>query len=370
MSHTEISTFQDTGSRGESTMNATTVAIDLAKDVFELAFADAQFRIVDRKRVRRRMLAALFENRAALHIVMEACGSAHYWARRFERLGHRVTLLPAHDVRPYVRRNKTDRTDAAGMLEALRCGQIRAVPIKSPCQQSVQALHRIREQLKASRTATINLIRGLLREFGITIPAGAAKVRAAVEAALEDADNELAIGLRIALAGQLAQIAANERAIAEIDAELQRFADTDLRSQRHQQAGGVGLITATAISASVGALVRFPSGRHFASWLGLSPREHSSGGKRQLGRISKQGDVYLRTLLTHGARSLLNSARRARTKGQPLDLLRQWAVELADRIGTNKATIALANKLARRLWAAEHHGTRFNPNHLSTRTTA
>lgn len=351
-------------------MNATTVAIDLAKDVFELAFADTGFRIIERKRVRRSALAALFENRSPLHIVMEACGSAHYWARRFERMGHRVTLLPAHDVRPYVRRNKTDRTDAAGMLEALRCAQIRPVPIKTPVQQGIQALHRIREQLKTGRTATINLIRGLLREFGITIPAGASKVRPAVEAALEDGDNELPMSLRAALAGQLQQIAASEQAIADVDAELQRFAASDPRSQRHQQAGGIGVITATAISASVGALDRFPSGRHFASWLGISPREHSSGGTRRLGRISKQGDVYLRMLLTHGARSLLNSARRARSKGQPLDRLRQWAVDLADRVGMNKATIALANKTARRLWAAEHHGTNFDPDHISVRGVA
>jgi transposase len=348
-------------------MNATTAAIDLAKDVFEVGFADARFRVIERKRVRRAMLARLFENRPPLHVVMEACGSAHFWARRFERLGHRVTLLPAHDVRPYVRRSKTDRTDVAGMLEALRCSAIRAVPVKTPVQQGIQALHRIREQLKAGRTATINLVRGLLREFGITIPAGAAKVRPAVEAALEDGDNELPMALRDALDGQLKQIAASEKAIAAIDAELDRFAEGDPRSQRHQQAGGVGVITATALSASVGALDRFPSGRHFASWLGLSPREHSSGAIRRLGRISKQGDVYLRMLLTHGARSLLNAARRARSKGTKLDRLRQWAVELSDRVGMNKATIALANKLARRLWAAEHHGTSFDPDHVSLR---
>ena len=351
-------------------MNATTVAIDLAKDVFELAFADSGFRVVERKRVHRAALAGMFENRVPLHIVMEACGSAHYWARRFERLGHRVTLLPAHDVRPYVRRNKTDRTDAAGMLEALRCAQVHPVPIKTPAQQGVQALHRIREQMKAGRTATINLVRGLLREFGITIAAGASKVKPAVEAALEDGDNELPMHLRAALAGQLQVIAAAEQAIAAIDAELQRFAADDVRSQRHQQAGGVGLITATALSASVGPLDRFKSARHFASWLGIAPREHSSGSTRRLGRISKQGDVYLRMLMTHGARSLLNSARRARSKGQTLDRLRQWAVDLADRVGMNKATIALANKLARRLWAAEHHGTDFDPDHVSVRSIA
>ena len=161
-------------------MHATTVAIDLAKDVFELAYADADHRIVARKRLSRRAFARVLDNQGPLRVVMEACGSAHYWARRFASQGHTLRLLPARDVRPYVRRNKTDRTDAAGLLEADRCAQIDAVPIKSPEQQGVQALHRIREQWKAQRTATINLMRGVLREFGVVIPLGAAKVRPAV----------------------------------------------------------------------------------------------------------------------------------------------------------------------------------------------
>lgn len=157
--------------------SAVRVAVDLAKGVFELAFADASGRIVERKRLSRAALARAFDNRPALRIVMEACSSAHYWARRFQRLGHQVVLLPAHDVRPYVRRNKTDRSDAAGLLEADRCGDIWPVPIKSPDVQGVQALHRIREQLKAQRTALINLIRGLLRKFGLVIASGAGRVR-------------------------------------------------------------------------------------------------------------------------------------------------------------------------------------------------
>ena len=349
-------------------MHATTVAIDLAKDVFELAFADDQSRIIERKRPGRAGLVRLLQNRPPLRVLMEACGSAHYWARRIERLGHRVQLLPAHDVRPYVRRNKTDRTDVAGMLEAARCPGLHPVPIKTPVQQGVQGLHRIREHHKAARTAAINLVRGLLREFGIVIPAGAAKVRPATLAALEDGDNELPMPLRHALAGALDQVRFHEEAIGAIDEELEAFAKSDVRSQRYRRAGGIGVIIATAVSASVGDLERFPSGRHFASSLGIAPREHSSGRVRRLGRISKRGDVYLRTMLIHGARSLLNSAKRDRSKGQPLDRLRAWAVELNDRVGPNKAAVALANKLARRLWAAEHHRTSFDPDHVSTRT--
>src|SRR5690606_12155413 len=149
---------------------ASTVAIDLAKDVFELAFADADARILERLRLKRESFAHVLDNRAPLRVLMEACGSAHYWARRFARLGHAVELLPAHDVRPYVRRNKTDRTDAAGLLEAARCESIRRVPVKTPTQQGIQGLHRMRECHKAQRTAAINLARGLLREFGVVLP--------------------------------------------------------------------------------------------------------------------------------------------------------------------------------------------------------
>ena len=344
---------------------ASTLAIDLAKDVFELAFADADARVVERRRLNRAAFATALDNRTPLRVVMEACGSAHYWARRFQRAGHRVELLPAHDVRPYVHRNKTDRADAAGLLEAARCGAIRPVPVKTLEQQGIQGLHRVREFHKAQRTAAINLLRGLLREFGVVIPAGSAKVRPAVLAALEDADNELPMALRATLAGVLDTLTAAEQEMALIEERLQAFAERDLRCQRLQRAGGIGLITATALSASVGEFERFPSGRHFASSLGLTPREHSSGSSRRLGRVTKRGDVYLRMLLIHGARAVLRSAKLARKKGQALDRTRAWALGLSERVGHNKAAVALANKTARRLWAAEHHRTAFDPNHVS-----
>lgn len=350
--------------------SAATLAVDLAKDVFELAFADGSGRIIERKRLKRGPFASCLDNHSELRVVMEACGSAHYWARRFTRSGHSVTLLPTQYVRPYVRRNKTDRADAAGLLEADRCGDIRPVPVKTPEQQGIQGLHRIREHHKAERTAAINLVRGLLREFGIVIPAGAEKVRPAVLAALEDGDNELPMALRHALAAVLDQISACQDAMAAIEKQLAEFAKRDTRSQRLMAASGIGLITATALSASMGEFSRFPSGRHFASALGLTPREYSSGSTRRLGRITKRGDVYLRTLLIHGARSALVAAKVAHKKGQPLDRTQRWAFDLAERVGHNKAAVALANKTARRLWAAEHHGAAFDPDHLSQRCTA
>jgi transposase len=274
---------------------------------------------------------------------------------------HGVELLPAQHVRPYVRRNKTDRADAAGLLEAARCGDIRPVPVKTPEQQGTQGLHRIREHHKAERTAAINTVRGLLREFGCAIPAGADKVRPAVLAALEDGDNDIPMDLRHALAGLLDRIVFCQDAMAAIEKQLADIAKRDTRSQRcrpdHRHRD----------ECRHRRLCPFPSGRHFASALGLTPREYSSGGTRKLGRITKRGDVYLRTLLIHGARSALAAAHTAKKRGNPLDRTHRWALDLAERKGHNKAVVALANKTARRLWAAEHHGTSFDPEHVSVR---
>lgn len=350
--------------------SATTLAIDLAKDVFELAFADAGGRIVERKRLGRTAFQRCLVNRPPLRIVMEACGSAHHWARRFVAHGHAVILLPAHQVRPYVRRNKSDRNDAAGLIEAARCADIHPVPVKSTEQQGVQGLHRIREFHKAQRTAAINVLRGLLREFGVVIPQGADRVRAAALAALGDGDNELPMILRHALAELLNQIAASQQAMDELERQLAHHARENAASRRHMAACGVGALTATALIAGIGSLSRFPSGRHLASHLGLTPRESSSGHIRRRGRITKRGDVYLRTLLVHGARAALTAAQTARKRGRTLDRTQRWVLDLAERIGRNKAAVALAAKTARRLWAAERHGTAFDPDHVSVRQVA
>lgn len=351
-------------------MHATTVAIDLAKDVFELAFANGAGHVTERKRLSRHAFARCLENRPPLSVVMEACGSAHYWARRFAGQGHSVRLLPARDVRPYVRRNKTDRADAAGLLEAARCAQIDAVPVKTPRQQGMQGLHRVREQRKAQRVAAINLVRGLLREFGVVIPMGAAKVPAAVRAALEDGENDLPMALRATIAEQMEHIEALAAGMAAIERRLEQEGEHDVAVQRYRTVPGVGLLTATALRASAGELSRFRSGRHLAAWLGLVPREHSSGNQRRLGSITKRGDGYLRTLLVHGGRSVLRSALMRRRAGSELDPLQVWALDVQQRQGHNRAAVALANKLARRLWAIDHHGTRFDPKHRSVKPHA
>lgn len=346
-------------------MHATTVAIDLAKEVFELAYADAAGRIVERKRLSRRAFSRALHNRPPLAVIMEACGSAHYWARRFQAQGHQVRLLPARDVRPYVRRNKTDRADAAGLLEAARCGQIDPVPVKTPRQQGLQSLHRVREQLKTQRTATINLVRGVLREYGIALPAGVSRLAPGVLAALEDGDNELPMPLRATLADLLERIGSLQQGMDAIQARLASEAEQDVAVQRYQTVPGVGLLTATALRAGAGELSRFRSGRHLAAWLGLVPREHSSGNQRRLGAITKRGDAYLRTLLIHGGRAVLRSAAMRRRAGHELEPLQAWALEVQQRQGHNKAAVAVANKLARRLWAIDHHDQAYDPRHLS-----
>lgn len=351
-------------------MHATTVAIDLAKEVFELAFTDAQGRVLERKRLSRKAFARVMEQRPPLRVLMEACGSAHYWGRRFERQGHAVRLIPARDVRPYVRGNKTDRHDVAGMLEADRCADIASVPVKTPEQQGIQALHRLREHLKGERTATLNLLRGILREFGVVVPLGAAKVPASVRDALEDGDNELPMALRHSLGEQLQRLAQLHIDMGGIEQRLEEFAAHDVAVQRYRRVPGVGLLTATALRAGAGDLSRFRNGRQLSAWLGLTPREHSSGQQRRLGGLTKRGDAYLRTLLIHGARAVLQAARIQQRRGQTLDPLQAWALSLQARQGHNKAACALANKLARRLWAMEHHGQAFDPHHVSQRPTA
>jgi transposase len=258
-----------------------------------------------------------------------------------------VVLLPPHATRPYVLRNKTDRADARGLLEAFRNRDIRPVPLKSVPQQALTALHRLRSTWLAARTARINTVRGLLREFGCTIPLGAHRVLPATCRFLADADSGVPDALRPALAEACHEIVDLEDRMRLVERQLAALAEQTPAVARLRSIPGVGLITATALVAFVGDVQRFPSSRHFASYLGLTPRERSSGLIRRLGSISKRGDVYLRMLLTHGARSLLWNASSRRHP----DRLRAWALQVQSLRGHNKAAIALANKLARIIWA-------------------
>jgi transposase len=332
-------------------MDATTIAVDLAKNVFEIAVANSHGRIMRRARVNRATFAAFLRDEPIAQIVMEACGSAHYWARTAQASGHRVTLLPSQYVRPYVRRHKTDRTDAEALLEAMRSGNIPHVAVKTVAQQEVLALHRLRAQWMTTRTARLNAMRGLLLEQGIAIARGARTILTEVGRLLADEDPRLPRRLHIVLTTTRDEVRDLEARVQAVERELAAFAADDPVIQRLMRIPGVGLLTATALVATVGHIHAFRRARRFASWLGLTPREWSSGGFRHLGAITKQGDVYLRCLLTHGARAVLRMAARAAHAGRPLTRLQQWAQTVQRARGHNKATIALANKLARIIWA-------------------
>jgi transposase len=336
-------------------MKDTTIAVDIAKDVFEIAVSHEPGVVDEKRRVTRKKFLSFFVNRPIATVVMEACGSSHHWARELEKLGHRVVLLPPHVVRPYVQRNKTDQTDAKGMLEAYRNKDIKPVPVKNIEQQSITALHRVRSTWVASRTARINTLRGLLRELGIFIPVGASKVVPVVLELIEDADSALPDALRQCFHEVCLEIRDYEKRISGIEGQLRALSKQMPTVVLLLTIPGIGLLTATALVALVGDIQRFRSARHFASFLGLTPRLRGSGLSLHLGRISKQGDRYLRALLTHGARSVLLRAGRM----EKPDRLRAWALRVYSRRGHNKATIAIANKLARTVWAVWKHNTEF-----------
>jgi len=329
----------------------TCIAVDLAKSVFEVAVSPRPGQVSERRRLSRAALPRFFAERPPCTVLLEACGSAHFWARELERLGHRVVLLPPQHVRRYRPRNKTDRADAKALLEAFRNDEIRPVPVKTPAQQQLAALHRVRSAWLATRTARINTLRGLLREQGFVIPVGARHVVPRAVELAGDVDSPLSDGLRFALFELAQEIRDAERRLHDVEVRLEALAKQNALAVRLRTVPGIGLLTATALAGFVGDLRRFASGRQFASYLGLTPRERSSGAIRRLGAISKRGDVYLRMLLVHGARAVLAAAPNVK---QP-DRLRSWAIELAARIGHNKATVALANKLARYAWAVATH---------------
>jgi transposase len=294
-------------------------------------------------------------NQPPATVLFEACGSAHYWARQFEKFGHDVKLLPPLKVRPYVQRSKTDRNDVKGMLEAWRNSDIRPVPIKTPEQQQLMALHRIREGWMKTRTQRINAARGILREYGIVFPVGAAALAGRVKEVIEDADQPLPTMVRSVLKELTEEIGELETRMKTVEEQLKALASETPKVDLLRTIPGIGLLTSTALAGFVGSVERFPSGRHFAAYLGLTPLEHSSGGRRRLGRITKMGDVYLRTLLIHGSRAVLVAAGR-QTKP---DRLRTWALNLQHNRGHNKAAVAIANKLARIVWAVWKSGTPF-----------
>ncbi|HEV2123268.1 MAG TPA: IS110 family transposase [Chloroflexota bacterium] len=346
-------------------MSKVTIAVDLAKDIFEVAVATASGTIIERKRLTRAQFERFWHTREPCSVVMEACAGAHHWARQLIGLGFVVVLLPAHYVKPYRQRNKTDRADCEALLEAARSPRIKPVGIKSCDQQAILALHRVREQWKSTRTMRINGMRGLLREFGIASPKGAKPFLARLPQLLEAHRRSLPERVRRVVLAFWEEVHDLEQRMTEIEKELEGIAREHPLLRTLLEIPGIGVLTATALFASVGDVHAFRTGRHLASWLGITPKEHSSGSRRRMGRISKQGDPYLRTLLIHGARSALTAAQMRDRAGRPLPKLPQWAVQKAKELRhSNQAAVALANKLARICWAVWKHERRYDGNYL------
>jgi transposase len=334
--------------------NPTTIAIDLSKSVFEVA-VEREGRVCQRKRFNRAQLSVFLSQSPRATVLMETCGTSHYWGRKAQELGHDVRLLPAQHVRPYRIGQKTDRRDAEAILSARHRKAIVPVPVKSVEQQTICGLHRIRAALMKTRTARLNTVRGLLREFGVTIAEGAERVQPALVEAVSHSPSPVPEPLHAALFAMMAEARELEERTRDIERQLKALARRVPLVERFETIPGVGLLNATALSAMVGHFPRFRSGRKFASSLGLTPKESSSGQRRWLGSISKAGDPYLRTLLIGGARSMLLSAHRTKRP----HYLQSWAIEVEKRRGRNRAAVAVANKLARIVWAVATRGEPF-----------
>lgn len=346
-------------------MSSVTIAVDVAKQVFELAVSPSPGRISERLRLSRSQFERFWVDRLPCRVVLEACATSHFWGRRLRSLGFEVVLLPPHYVRPYVRRNKTDRTDCEALLEALRCAGIQPVALKSEDQQAIAALHRMRSRWMATRTARINALRGLLSEFGVSRPTGSKRFVNELPQLLRDRKAEVPLRLRRLARVIYREIRGLEERIHAVERELEQVVQEEPSLEALRTIPGVGVLTATAMYAAVGNVHQFKSGRHLASWLGLTPRESSSGNRRRLGRISKQGDPYLRMLLIHGARSALLAAEQRQKAGKQLSRLQQWALTRTEHGHRNQAAVALANKMARIVWAVWKHDRTFDGDYVS-----
>nr|HIL76269.1 IS110 family transposase [Rhodospirillales bacterium] len=321
------------------------LGIDLAKQSFQLHGVDEQGKVVLRKNLSRNKLTSFVANLPPCLIGLEACGGAHHWVRVFKSLGHTVRMMAPQFVKPYVKSNKNDAVDAEAICEAVQRPNMRFVPEKSISQQDIQCIHRIRSQLIARRTAQANQIRGLLMEYGIIIPKGISYIRKVIPHILEDADNKLTSLLRELLNELYDEMVYLDERISSLENKLKIISHQNEDCQRLLTIPGIGLLTATALIAAIGNISVFRSGRELAAWLGLVPRQHSTGGMPTLMGISKRGDCYLRTLLIHGGRTVVRVAHLYTDKRN------LWISELDKRRGKNISAVAVANKNARIAWA-------------------
>lgn len=331
------------------------VGVDLAKNSFQVHGVDSRDRPIWRRSLKRREWCDALEQRVApgCEIGMEACAGAHHWARLLTKRGYRVKLIAPQFVKPYVKSNKTDRNDAEAICEAISRPSMRFVEMKSVEQQDIQAVHRVRTELIRQRTAKANQIRGLVGEYGLVAPKRLAELRRAIPDWLEDAENGLSVRFRRLLHGLLEDLRVLDQRVCDLDLEIQVMAQSSPMAQRLMQLQGVGPVIATALVAALGQGQAYRNGRDFAVSLGLTPRQHSTGGKATLLGISKRGDSYLRQLLVHGARAAV------RTANGKEDSLSRWIQRMLARKHTNVVVVALANKTARMAWALVHHDRDF-----------
>lgn len=336
-------------------MEIHTIGIDLGKTIFHMVGLNVRGEVVMRKTCSRAQLLRFTANRKVHRIGMEACGGAHFLGRALREQGHEVRLIPAQYVKPYVKTNKNDYIDAEAIAEAVGRPTMRFVPIKSEDQLDLQSLHRVRERWVTRRTAVINQIRGLLLERGITLRKGRCHLEGALPEILKDVDAKLSVVTRLLLAQLKLELEQMELRLEEVNTVIHQTAKENEACQRLEAIPGIGPLTATALIAAIGNGAAFRKGREFAAWLGLVPREHSTGGKQKLLGISKRGNCYLRTLFVQGARAVLQF-RDKQSSG-----LSAWLAELTSRAHYNVAGVALANKLARMAWAVLARNEPYRP---------
>jgi transposase len=338
-------------------MKLSRIGIDLAKNVFQLHGVDHSGKTVWKRRLKRNqwLKAVLDQGEPGCEIGMEACAGAHHWARELESRGYLVKLMAPQFVKPYVKSNKNDANDAEAICEAMSRPHMRFVTVKSIEQQDIQATHRIRSELMTQRTAKSNQIRGLVTEYGLVAPLTLRALRAAIPCWLEEAENGLTDHFRTLLHGVWTDLVTLDDRVLELDQTIQKLANSNEVTRRLQQLRGVGPMVATALVATVGDAQQYHKGRQMAAAIGLTPRQHSGGGKDRLLGISKRGDVYLRSLLVHGARAVVSQAKHRD------DRLSRWVIGIAQRRHPNVAAVALANKTARMAWAMLRNETDYDP---------
>lgn len=330
-------------------MSVSVIGIDIAKNVFQLHGIDSKGKVVLKERVSRKKLLTVLSNLPKCLIGIEACSTSNYWGRELTKLGHTVKLISPQYVKPYVKTNKNDSQDAEAICEAVTGPNMRFVAIKSIEQQDILSLHRVRSRLVSQRTALVNHVRALLSEYGIVIPQGITHIRCHLRPILGDTDNEITSILREVLYELLDEFLRLDERVKALDHKLKEVCTQSDACKRLLDIPGIGPITASALVSSIGDIHQFKNARHLSAWLGLVPKQHSSGSKQTLLGISKRGDTYLRKLLIHGARAVLFRYKNAS----------EWMKAIVMRRGFNKACVALANKTARIVWALLITGERY-----------